>query len=687
MHTLARTSLFAALAALTFGPLEAPPSPAAPGAPAPPGRVVYLARDLPEQRLLALTAAVAASPDALLLLDSDKLSPYLREFLAAYKPDRLVPVGAFPDGLADLERRLKFKPAAPVRWESGPPREIWKALFPKAEAVVVCPAEPRGLLLQSACLAGSLRAPLYVLEGRSGETARLRELVVGWGARRAHLAGAARSLAGSLPGVECLKLADADAVAAARLRVLSRAGDADCLVVANPDDDGAGLGGMAALAPWIALQKRAPLLLTDPKGDNVEEVVQRALRRPSLREADALLLVGNLQALPMRQRPNPIPADKDPHIDMEPLTPTGKEPFSFATGRLFHDEPGVAPLILARQRLLADARGKRRALVVSNPGNSLPLLETFSRNTAQELRNAGYETAALFGKEVSAERLRKQMTENDVILWEGHHNTLIKDYDMPSWTEPMPPALVFLQSCLALKDYKVQPLLSRGAVAVVGSSTRTYSASGGACSLAFFDALLYEGQTLGGSLRQSKNFLLAYALLKEKRLGKEATRTGANLRAAWSFTLWGDPTLRLPPPDGAPARPPVRHEVAGDVIVLALPDSHPDKVTTSRYQSEIPANGRLAGLLRKEKTDDGQPLVPFVFAEVYLPRGKRGQTPTLSSKLPSSHWVFCWDERRRCGYLLAAPRARDEKELRFRVHWPSEVAAGPAAADEVGAGR
>ena len=55
---------------------------------------------------------------------------------------------------------------------------------------------------------------------------------------------------------------------------------------------------------------------------------------------------------------------------------------------------------------------------------------------------------------------------------------------------------------------------------MVGSSTRTYSGSGGAFSLAFFNALLYDGQSLGGSLRQAKNFLLAYALLKEKRLGR-----------------------------------------------------------------------------------------------------------------------------------------------------------------------
>ena len=56
--------------------------------------------------------------------------------------------------------------------------------------------------------------------------------------------------------------------------------------------------------------------------------------------------------------------------------------------------------------------------------------------------------------------------------------------------------------------------------------------------------------------------------------------------------------------------------------------------------------------------------------------------PRLASKLPATHWVFCWDERRRVGYLLATPRARDTRELRFHVQWQSTETAErePAAA-------
>jgi hypothetical protein len=369
-------------------------------------------------------------------------------------------------------------------------------------------------------------------------------------------------------------------------------------------------------------------------------------------------------------RPNPIPGDTDPLIELEPLTPEGADPFSFAVGRIFHDDVSVPALMLARQRLLAEARGPRRALIASNPGGSLPLLETFSRNTAKEFENAGYQTTTRFRGDVLRDDLRRALPEHDIFLWEGHHSTLIREFKLPDWDEPLPPSFVFLQSCLALTEEKAQPLLRRGAVGVIGSPVRTYSASGGACSLAFFDALLYENQSLGGGLRQAKNFLLAYAQLKEKRLGKDAKRTGANLRAAWAFTLWGDPTLMLPrpePPAGALSA--VRHEVQGNTIIVSLPARTYDKVASNKFQVTMPPNARLAGLIRKEEDDSEKPLVPFVFAEVSLPRAPAGCVPELHAKLSPSHYVFTWDERRRTGYLLVAPHTTGEQELRFHVTW------------------
>jgi hypothetical protein len=61
-------------------------------------------------------------------------------------------------------------------------------------------------------------------------------------------------------------------------------------------------------------------------------------------------------------------------------------------------------------------------------------------------------------------------------------------------------------------------------------------------------------------------------------------------------------------------------------------------------------------------------MVPFAFAEVYLPKVPAGQVPKLTSKVPESHWVFEWDGRRKVGYLLVSPRPRDGNELRFKIN-------------------
>jgi hypothetical protein len=662
MRILARTLVVAALLSLLVG---------LPGlfsqAPrADPGPAVYLARGLSDECLLVLGAAVGDSKDAVLLLDSDKLTPYLKTFLDAFRPSRVVPVGAPPQR---LEERLGVKPQTTVEWTKGPPLALWRTLLPDAEAVVVCPAQPRRLLVQAAGLASAAQAPLWVMHGEDEEAERLREWASHTKVNHAWMVGEAKPPR-QWVDVRVVRLSDEEAVATAHRRVLARQGAIENLVIANPADAGEGRCGLSALAPWVAVQKRAALLLCGPSGEDVEAKVAEAVRHESLRRADHLVLVADLKAVPWRRRPNPT-AGKDEQIEMEPLTPAGGEPFSFAVGRLFHEDVAVVPLTLARQRLLTASHGQRRALVVSNPGGGLSLLETLSRNTAAELRNAGYQTTTRFANDVQATELRRLLPQQDIFLWEGHHNTLIREFGFATWAEPLPPSLMFLQSCLALVEPEAGPLLYRGAVAVIGSSTRTYSGSGGACSLAFFDALLYDGRSLGGSLRQAKNFLLACALLKEKRLGEDATRKGAGLRSAWAFSLWGDPTLRLPAPE-RPARAPtaVRHEVSGNVITLRIPPAAPDKVQTDKYDAAAPPNGRLAGLVHKDKDeDDRKPLVPLVFAEVSLPKARAGQTPWLNSRLPSSHWVFLWDARRRCGYLLASPRPQDVGALSFRVHW------------------
>src|SRR5262249_48795704 len=238
------------------------------------------------------------------------------------------------------------------------------------------------------------------------------------------------------------------------------------------------------------------------------------------------------------------------------------------------------------------------------------------------------------------------------------------------------PSLIFLQSCLALNPTEGGLLLDRGAVAVIGSPNRTYSGSGGAFSLAFFNSLAYDGRPVGASMRHAKNFLLCYSELKGKRLGEAAKLSGANRRSAWTFTLWGDPTLRMPkaapPADGLPR---LRTQNGTGAITLTTPEKRYPATEVPPYRSEMWPGGRLAGLITRD--DDAKQLVPMAFAEVHFPDAQPGLVPRVTSRVPGNHWVFRWDVRRKVAYLLVLPREKDGHELDFRVRWVAEPSPSP----------
>src|SRR5262249_27080323 len=174
---------------------------------------------LADEDLLALTSAVTgASPPGVVLLDTPRTGAPLGSFLTGYKPDRVVPVGSFPQGIADLERRLGVNVAPAIPWDRSVPAAFWKALFPRAEKAVVCPAAPRGLLLQAACLAGALQAPLYVTRDRPGETAALQDQLRRLNTRTVIAVGSAAGLCRKLSEVAVVRLASERAVAAAYLQ-------------------------------------------------------------------------------------------------------------------------------------------------------------------------------------------------------------------------------------------------------------------------------------------------------------------------------------------------------------------------------------------------------------------------------------------------------------------------------------
>jgi hypothetical protein len=636
----------------------------------------YVACDLSDEDTIAVSAAVASVGHlGVLLFDKNpgnNLGKFADAFLHSYGPDRLISI--HPKMAGSLEIASIPSPYGTVRRTvSESPWQVQKRIYTGANAAVVADARDRRCLLQAACLAGALHLPLRVVAD-AANTRVSEDLLVANPTNKGddvlppptevYAVGRTGSIFAKSTNLRVHNLPDEAAVTAAYAKALLKSGPIQTIVLANPTDHHT----MSTLAPWIAIQKHAALVLTDDKGTNAESVINAAIKSPTLARVENLIIAADLQAIPMIKRPNPIDG-RDAEIEMEPMTADGDNPCSFAVGRLFHPDRNVIALMLARERLLEKVKTPK-ALIVSNPGGGLPLLETFSRHTANEFKNAGYHTTAYFGHTVERGVVRKVLPEANIFLWEGHHSTLVSTFGIHQWEEPMEPSLVFLQSCLALAEPKAQPFLERGAVGVIGSSTRTYSGSGGAFALAFFDSLLYEDQSLGASLRHAKNFMLAFVELKKRRFGEESKLSGANVRSAWAFTLWGDPTLKMPHAAVADdALEAVHHVVKGNAIVLTLPSESHDAINSPRYQAVVPANARLAGLVRKQDMTDQHKLVPFVFAEVQLSQAKAGKTPKLKTRLPETHWAFCYDERLQRGYLLVTPRSKDAGELRFQIDW------------------
>lgn len=636
--------------------------------------------------LIGLTTLTVARPHDVVLLEPAEDSPYFRQLLQQWKDLPLCPIGQFTAHRAPTASRLGRAVQPVIPWKPSQADSLWRQWFVKPERLVLVSASERRLCLLAAHLAGLLRVPLLVIDEQTP-----REMVLAWCRQwpnaRPLLVGALASSTFLGANVERL-FHEADVQA--WIRRIHRAGaPVRTLVLVNPADATYGGESLAVLGPWLALQRHAALLLTNPQGSDAATVVREAQRYSEYRQADHVILLANLKALAPQTRSNPI-AGKDIVIEMEPLTPDDEDDlFRFAVGRLLAPRRSDILLQLARQRWMVERPTPRRAMVVSNPGSSLNLLETLSRHSALELANCGYRTLSLFGDEVDPRYFRQSLPGQDVVLWEGHHNTLIKDYGFVDWTEPLRPALVVLQSCLALMEPKVQPLLRRGAVAVVGASSRIYSGTGGAFSLAFLDGVLYDHQTLGESLRQAKNFLLLYAQWKENRLPQGARLGGANLRSAWAFTLWGDPTLQLPAPAmPEQAKPAVRWQVqrrrserseTGVVHhgTIRLPAASHEVVSVDRYVAQLRPNARLAGLLSNGESADSRRLLPLIFLEIPLPDAPVGATPRFRSKLPERHYCFRYDATRRCGYLLLTPRSQAEHEVTFRIEWHPATTALP----------
>ncbi|HEY3789428.1 MAG TPA: hypothetical protein VGL71_11265, partial [Urbifossiella sp.] len=418
---------------------------------------VVVAGGMSEAELIAVSVAVAAAmPEADFLLDSPRADITTKPLFERSKPAKIIPVGTFPKD-RDMAKMWGDVKSVVQPVETDPVKFIW-SLYPKTSSVVLVPREPAGQLLQAACLAGSLKLPLLV-EPEKGSWN------LGEGVNQIIVIGSLIKPWRNSANGGRVELADEAAVAAAHRKELVRRGPIETLVLANPADK----NRESILAPWVAVKKRAALLLASPDGKDAGAVVAAALKEKNTARADSLHVLADLEAIPQIKRVNPAQG-KDEQIDVEPWIPAGNGLITFASARLFHADRSIIPLVFARQRLFENNPEPIKVLIASNPGDGLPLLETFSRNTGRELENAGCKVTGLYGKDsLTGKELRDLVPKHDIFLWEGHYRTLIDNYEMLKWTEQLRPSIIFLQSCLALNPPEASLLFDRGAVAVMGS--------------------------------------------------------------------------------------------------------------------------------------------------------------------------------------------------------------------------
>jgi hypothetical protein len=372
---------------------------------------------------------------------------------------------------------------------------------------------------------------------------------------------------------------------------------------------------------------------------------------------------------PEPKKPEPAPAPPPPKIvrvDVLNATCSGK-PCRYRVGRITGDS-------LATTSLLASGGSSNRpapcsqAWMMANVGGKLPMLECIARATEQELSARGWLSATSYGADAPAMPLDRFLAA-DLVIYQGHTADLGHFSRVSQQIPILPPILVVLQGCVSLQQGETMSLLQRGAAGVLGCNANMFSASGGAFTKAFCDALT-EGHDAGTSLMIARNYMLALSLMKKNRGHQQC---GRPLRAAMTFSFLGDPTWKLSCVADAPHKADRVHAVReGQRVDLHIPADWPEDVRVAGYHAVGPLGGKFSGVYAvSHKHGDEKRLVPQFFAVVPMEDWKGREAPVLSSKLPNSRWVSLWDPHNRWLYLLVwgSPSSQQDrgKVLSFDV--------------------
>lgn len=526
--------------------------------------------------------------------------------------------------------------------------------------------------LAGAALAAATASPLLVADGDLEATAAVAgELARQLGAEEVVVLGTGSSAVEEAAGHPVRVLSAPGALAAYNERVR---GTRHLVITAPSDTVGPFSPPRLSLAavPY-ALGRGAALAFAGAGagGNRTPEEVTVALEARGHGPFDAVTLVGDALSLPHREV---VDVDQvargvaDPRVHK---LPAFVEPDGLAADRAVGRLAALDVFDLSRwvARLIHRIEGPPSVLVFANADEKFLLGEAISGATTRELANAGLRVERYVRDEITPERIRQELDEHSLVLWEGHPRDLTLDDDaLPAPEQGLPPSTFFLQGCYTLDRSDPYVLVERGADAVIGTYMAVYSASGSAFAKAFIDAQLYRGRTAGEALASARNYLLASVELRKRRGHGDWRKS---LRAATSFDLWGDPTA--PPEFRArePRRPPVKAVLKGDRLSVQVPRGRLEPSRAGLYTAAVRPNGQLSALYDHDpEIGPDRRLVELFFAEVEVPESF-GPNPTVEGRYDPDLYAWVFSPRTRTLSLVVHEQALVNRDrggtLEFRL--------------------
>jgi len=620
------------------------------------------------------STAAADLPPVILWREGEER--WTEELLERLAPKKVVAIG--PRGSHAVELRIPGTVRRIEADDASIDQRLASVAFEgdaKADVVYVADGVDLGAGIAAAALAASDRAPFLIADGdlsatviEAGSLARKlgaeEVVVVGTGDAASLAAAAGRKM----------RLLSRDGALAAYAEKVK--GSTHLVVTAPSDAEGPFQPPRLSLAALpYALGKGAPIVFAGAGagGDRSPEQAALAFEQAGFGPFDAVSLVGDYLALPMREIEDIDQVSrgvKNPRVHKLPAftDPTGRAA-DRATGRLAAlDVYDLSRWVVRLLHEQARRQVRNGALVLANADHKFILGETISRTTSSELRNAGVHTASFYRDEIDRELIGRELPGHGLVLWEGHPRDLtVGDDALPAPEAPLPPAAFFLQGCYTLDRADPYLLIERGANAVLGSYMAVYSASGSGFAKAWVNAQLYGGETMGEALVTARNYLLATVELKKRRGHEDWRKT---LRAALSWELWGDPTAPLPVKAGRPRKPPVKATVRGDQVTVHVPAATLPKAEGGDYWARVRPGTLLSGLYDEKPKEGGKRLIELFLVEIEVPESF-GNAPRLSSQQPDRTFGYVFAPRTRRMWVLvhedAMPAPGKAGTLRFSL--------------------